>query len=91
MMPLLVHPSLELSDAEVQDAHLSLHTHLRRAFRLSQKATYYIHEVETGRILTQESYRDPSYCPNFPSHWYLVLEKSSSHDSPCLKPNHFKV
>lgn len=88
--PLLVKPSLELSDPEVQSAHLSLHNMLRKAFSLAQEAIFYLHEVETGRIMTEESYRDPRYCLSFPSHWYMIIENSSSHD-PCLKQNHFKV
>ena len=36
-----------------------------------------LHEAESGRILTKESFRDPSFISCFPRHWYLTVEKGA--------------
>ena len=72
---LSVHPSLELTDSQVENAEGELYSLLRRLFNVVDSSlAFYLHEVETGRVMSRESFRQPSYCQNFPTHWYMVLE-----------------
>lgn len=77
-VPLCVQPSLELSDSEVEQAEGELHKLLRRLFSVEPNVAFYLHEVETGRVMSRESFREPSYCEVFPPHWYMVMDSSSS-------------
>ena len=70
---LAVKPSLVLSDTQVDYAETELRKELVRAFRVIGEATFYLHEAESGRIMSKESFRDPSYCEHFPRYWYLVV------------------
>ncbi len=76
-----VQPSLELSDSEVEKAESALHTLLRRLFSVESGCAFYLHEVETGRVMSKESFRQPSYCQTFPTHWFLVLDSFSASSS----------
>lgn len=73
-VPLGVQPSLELSDSEVNIAQGELHRVLRKIFCVEQDTPFFLHEVETGRVMSKESFREPNYCVNFPTHWYLVMD-----------------
>lgn len=75
VLPLTIRPSLELSDYKVDAAEDELFKALRKAFAIESDDTFYLHEAESGRIMSKESFRDPGYCSNFPSHWYLVVER----------------
>lgn len=77
---LSVKPSLELSDSQVDRAESDLHRLLRRLFAVDSGVPFYLHEVETGRVMSKESFREPSYCLTFPAHWYMVMDSSSSTD-----------
>lgn len=74
---LSVQPSLELSDSQVDLAESELHRLLRRLFGVDSSAAFYLHEVETGRVMSKESFREPSYCLTFPAHWYMVMASST--------------
>ena len=74
-IPLVVQPSLELSDFQVDQAELELCGIVRHVFSVPAEAGFSLHEAETDRILTKESFRDPSYLQTFPTHWYMTLEK----------------
>ena len=71
---LSVQPRLELSDSEVDRAESELHRVLRKLFNMEQDSSFYLHEVESKRVMSKESFREPSYCQNFPTHWYLVMD-----------------
>lgn len=71
---LSVQPSLELSDAEVDLAEGELRRLLRKLFNVEQNTAFYLHEVESGRVMSKESFREPGYCTNFPTHWYLEMD-----------------
>ena len=75
VLPLTIRPSLELTDLKVDAAEDELDQALRRAFDIQEDDTFYLHEAESGRILTKETFRDPGYCSSFPTHWYLVVER----------------
>ena len=74
-IPLVVQPSLELSDLQVDQAEFELCGIVRHVFSVPAEAEFCLHETESGRILTKESFRDPSYLTSFPRHWYLTVEK----------------
>ena len=78
VLPLSIRPSLELSDYKVDTAEDLLDQALRRAFSIQPDATFYLHEAETGRIMSKESFRDPGYCSDFPRHWNLIVEQRSN-------------
>ena len=69
---LSVQPSLELSDRQVDSAEHDLHARLRDLFHVPEDVLFYLHEAETARIMSKESFREPGYTQNFPRHWYLV-------------------
>ena len=71
---LSVQPSLELSDAEVDNAEGELRRLLRKLFNVEQSTAFYLHEVESGRVMSKETFREPGYCTNFPTHWYLQMD-----------------
>jgi hypothetical protein len=75
---LCVQPSLELSDTDVEEAEKELHRLLRRLFSLEASVGFFLHEVETDRVMTMESFREPSYCVAFPPHWYMVMDHASA-------------
>ena len=75
---LCMQPSLELSDSEVEQVESELHKLLRRLFNVEPSVSFYLHEVETGRVMSRESFREPSYCQMFPPHWYMVMDSSST-------------
>lgn len=89
-VPLVVQPSIELSDSEVENALSSLQKILRKSFTLLPDDIFYLFEAEKNRTMTQESFREPNYCRTFPGHWYLVLSSNNSSGSPYVRP-HFKV
>ena len=74
---LVVRPSLELSDEAVDQAEFELCHIVRHVFNIPVEAAFSLHEIESSRILTKESFRDPSYLESFPPHWYLTLEKTA--------------
>lgn len=75
---LAVQPGLELSDSEVDNAQTDLHRILRKLFNVDQGQTFHLYEVVTGRVMSKESFREPTYCHTFPNHWYMVLDTYSS-------------
>ena len=77
-IPLVVQPSLELNDCEVDQAELELCGIVRHVFSIPAEADFTLHEAETSRILTKESFRDPSYIRIFPKYWYLTVEKTAT-------------
>lgn len=77
-IPLVVQPSLELSDFQVDQAELELCGIVRLAFNVPTEVEFSLREAETNRTLTKESFRDPSYLQAFPKYWYLTVEKSAS-------------
>lgn len=77
-IPLVVRPTLELSDFQVDQAELELCGIVRHVFQVPAEAGFSLHEAETSRTLTKESFRDPSYIQAFPKHWYLAVEKSAA-------------
>ena len=76
-IPLVVEPSLELTDFEVDEAELKLCGIVRHLFSVPAEAAFSLHEAESDRVLTKESFRDPSYIQSFPRHWYLTVEKTA--------------
>ena len=74
-VPLVIQPSLELSDFQVDEAELELFRIVQHVFNVPAEAAFFLHEAETNRIMTKESFRDPSYLLEFPRHWYLTVEK----------------
>lgn len=77
-IPLVVQPSLELSDFEVDQAELELCGIVRLAFNVPAEVEFSLREAESNRTLTKESFRDPSYLQAFPKYWYLTVEKSAT-------------
>lgn len=77
-VPLSVQPSLELTDSQVDRAEGELHRVLRKLFNVDPEVAFYLHEVETKRVMSKESFREPSYCQSFPTHWYLVMDSYSA-------------
>lgn len=77
-IPLVVQPSLELSDFQVDQAELELCGIVRHAFNVPAEVEFGLHEAETNRTLTKESFRDPSYIQAFPKYWYLTVEKNAT-------------
>lgn len=77
-IPLSIEPSLELSDSDVDQAELKLWGIVRHLFSIPAEAAFSLHEVETNRTLTKESFRDPGYIGTFPRHWYITVEKIAS-------------
>lgn len=73
-VPLALRPSLELSDFQVDSAHGDLHRLLRELFSIEEGTNFYLYEVESGRAMSKESFREPSYCQSFPSHWFMVMD-----------------
>lgn len=74
LLPLAITPALELSDEQVDWAESVLMRILRHNFHILPGASAYLHEAETGRIMTKESFRDPANLPRFPKHWYLTVD-----------------
>ena len=77
-IPLVVKPGLELSDEQVDFAESDLFRIIRYVFSISSEARVYLHETESGRIMSKESFRDPANLPEFPRHWYLTTESCHS-------------
>lgn len=77
-IPLVVQPSLELSDFQVDQAELELCGIVRLVFNVPAEVEFSLHEAETNRTLTKESFRDPSYIQAFPKYWYLTVEKNAT-------------
>lgn len=73
VVSLAVKPSLELSDTQVDYAESELQKEILRAFRVVGEAGFYLHEAESGRIMSKESFREPAYCEHFPRYWYLEV------------------
>ena len=71
-----VKPSVELGDDEVEKAAEELWNKLRQVFQLTVDSRLTLHETETetGRILSKETFRDPSHIPIFPKYWYLTVD-----------------
>ena len=67
-------PCLELRDEQVQEATDRLYSFLRSAFHLPYDSRLTLHETENGRILSKETFRDPSFVKQFPKYWYLTAE-----------------
>lgn len=76
-IPLVVIPSLELTDLDVDRAELELCQMVRHVFNIPVESGFSLHEAETNCVLTKESYRDPRYIQSFPLHWYLTVEKTA--------------
>lgn len=76
-IPLVVQPSIELSDFEVDQAELELCGIVRHIFNIAAEAGFSLHEAETDRTLTKESFRDPTYVTAFPKFWYLTVDKTT--------------
>ena len=75
-LTLSVRPCLELSDAEADQAADYVWKSLREMFSLPADAELTLHETESGRTMSKESFRDPSYLLRFPKFWYLTLESA---------------
>ena len=73
-IPLAVTPALELSDEQVEYAEGDLLRIVRHVFQIPAGARVYLHETESGRIMSPESFRDPANLVAFPRHWYLAVE-----------------
>ncbi len=65
-------PSLELSDEQVEEATTKLFSFLRSAFHLPFESRLTLHATESGRTLSNETFRDPSFVSNFPRYWYMT-------------------
>jgi len=76
-IPLVVSPSLELSDVQVEYAESELHRVVRHVFQLPYESLFYLHEAESGRIMSRETFREPTQLSAFPRHWYLTVENYS--------------
>jgi len=76
-IPLVVSPSLELSDVQVEYAESELHRVVRHVFQLPYESRFYLHEAESGRIMSRETFREPTQLSAFPRHWYLTVENYS--------------
>lgn len=90
---LSVRPSLELTDSQVDRAESELHRVLRKLFNMDQETAFYLHEVETKRVMSKESFREPSYCHSFPSHWYLVMDSytATNGSNPLITAGNYQV
>lgn len=89
---LSVQPSLELSDFQVERAEGELQRVVRKLFNVDQETAFYLYEVETKRVMSKESFREPSYCQTFPTHWYLVIDNySTSNGSSLITTGSFQV
>lgn len=88
---LSVQPSLELSDLQVDHAEGELHLLLRKLFKVEQDITFYLHEAETRRVMSKESFREPRYCKNFPTHWFLVMDSYVATNGGSSNANSFQV
>ena len=75
-LTLSVRPCLELSDAEADRAAEHVWKSLREMFALPSEAELTLHETESGRTMSKESFRDPVYLLNFPKFWYLTVEST---------------
>jgi len=73
-IPLVVTPSLELSDEQVMYAESELHRVIRHVFKIPHESLFYLHEAESGRIMSKETFREPTQLSAFPRHWYLTVE-----------------
>ena len=73
-IPLVVTPSLELSDEQVTYAERELHGVIRHVFKIPHESLFYLHEAESGRIMSRETFREPTQLSAFPRHWYLTVE-----------------
>ena len=85
-MPIGVRPALELNDAEVDEAEEQLRTALRSAFSLPDEAQLTVHETESGRSLSKESFRDPANLARFPKYWYLRVDNGYSSSGRLFDP-----
>ena len=88
-VPLAVEPSIELSDDQVNNAELDLHSRLRELFQVPSGDQFYLHEAETARVMSKESFRE--YTVTFPSHWYLVSSGDSYRETSSLQQNGLQV
>ena len=77
-IPLVVRPSLELSDGQIDRADSELKKLLRQTFQLPPESRCFLYEALSRRSLSAESFRDPSNLPVFPQRWLLSVEPSSS-------------
>lgn len=77
-LPIGIRPALELGDTEVDLAEEQLRTALRTAFSLPDEARLTVHETESGRSLSKESFRDPANLSQFPKYWYLRVDNGYS-------------
>ena len=75
-IPLVVRPSLELSDEQVDRADSELRGLLRQNFQLPPDSRCFLYEAVSRRFLSAESFRDPSNLPVFPHRWVLSVEPS---------------
>ena len=82
-IPLVVAPSLELSDEQVDLADRELRKSLRQAFQISPDVRCFLYEAVSKRSLSAESFRDPNNLPAFPQRWILTVEQS--HPGSTLK------
>ena len=77
-LTLSVRPRLELSDAEADQAADYVWKSLKEMFSLPAAAEPTLHETESGRTMSKESFRDPAYLLTFPKFWYLTLESTTA-------------
>ncbi|KAL5497395.1 hypothetical protein EMCRGX_G013860 [Ephydatia muelleri] len=75
-IPLVVRPSLELSDEQVGRADSELRRQLRQTFQLPPDSRCFLYEAVSRRSLSAESFRDPNNLPVFPHRWVLTVEPS---------------
>lgn len=64
-------PSLELSDLQVDQAYDHLWQDVRRFFHLPMDSRATLYEAETNRILSKETFRDPTCIKKFPKYWFV--------------------
>lgn len=74
-----VKPSLELRDDDIDQAADNLWDSIRRLFQFNNETRFAVHEAESNRILTKETFRDPSCIPFFPKYWYITVDNGYHH------------
>lgn len=77
-LALSVRPCLELSDVEADQAADHVWKTLKEMFSLSSGTEVTLHETESGRTMSKESFRDPAYLLHFPKFWYLTVESTTA-------------